>query len=139
MHLIKYNIDHDEFKISDGLNENAEFFTLTYESPITVSHNLAFEHISPLLWLRAGSIGDRIVSVPTCGWQVVEAYGVLIDLDKASAFSKDIKQMKTCKLAYIVTNDDRRFQAVARSLPEGVEPVRLYESYLNNFQFANGE
>ena len=130
---------NDEFKISDGLNENAEFFTLTYESPITVSHNLAFEHISPLLWLRAGSIGDRIVSVPTCGWQVVEAYGVLIDLDKASAFSKDIKQMKTCKLAYIVTNDDRRFQAVARSLPEGVEPVRLYESYLNNFQFANGE
>ena len=130
---------NDEFKISDGLNENAEFFTLTYESPITVSHNLAFEHISPLLWLRAGSIGDRIVSVPTCGWQVVEAYGVLIDLDKASAFSKDIKQMKTCKLAYIVTNDDRRFQAVARSLPEGVEPVRLYESYLNNFQFAIGE
>ena len=47
--------------------------------------------------------------------------------------------MKTCKLAYIVTNHDRRFQAVARSLPEGVEPVRLYESYLNNFQFANGE
>lgn len=130
---------NDEFKISDGLNENAEFFTLTYESPITVSHNLAFEHISPLLWLRAGSIGDRIVSVPACGWQVVKAYGVLIDLDKASAFSKDIKQIKTCKLAYIVTNDDRRFQAVARTLPEGVESVRLYESYLNNFQFANGE
>jgi adenine-specific DNA-methyltransferase len=38
-----------------------------------------------------------------------------------------------------VTNDDRRFQAVARSLPDSVEPVRLYESYLSNFQFANGD
>ena len=36
-------------------------------------------------------------------------------------------------------DDDRRFQAIARRLPEGVEPIRLYESYLTNFSFANGE
>ena len=35
--------------------------------------------------------------------------------------------------------DPRRFQAVARRLPVSVETVRLYESYLMNFQFANGE
>ena len=34
---------------------------------------------------------------------------------------------------------DRRFQAVTRRLPDSVEPVRLYESYLSNFQFSNGE
>jgi len=34
---------------------------------------------------------------------------------------------------------DRRFQAIAKRLPDGVEPVRLYESYLSNFSFANGE
>ena len=37
-----------------------------------------------------------------------------------------------------VTDDDRRFQAVARALPDGVEPVRLYESYLSNFRFSMG-
>jgi adenine-specific DNA-methyltransferase len=43
------------------------------------------------------------------------------------------------RIAFIVTDDDRRFQALARRLPDGVEPVRLYESYLTNFSFANGE
>ena len=43
------------------------------------------------------------------------------------------------RLAYVVTDDDRRFQSVARQLPEGVEVVRLYESYLSNFRFTGGE
>ena len=132
----KYNC---VFKISEGLAENVEFFTLSYETPISIGHNLAFERIAPLLWLRAGSKGEKIEHIPNARWAVVETYGVLFDLDKTNEFISRIKNNFTCKLAYIVTNDDRRFQAVARSLPEGVEPVRLYESYLNNFQFAIGE
>ena len=42
-------------------------------------------------------------------------------------------------MAFVVTDDDRRFQAVVRRLPEAVEPVRLYESYLSNFRFVSGE
>ena len=42
------------------------------------------------------------------------------------------------RIAYIVTDDDRRFQSVAQRLPDGVEAVRLYESYLTNFRFAMG-
>ena len=42
-------------------------------------------------------------------------------------------------VAYIVTDDERRFQSLARCLPQGVEAVRLYESYLTNFAFANGD
>jgi adenine-specific DNA-methyltransferase len=47
----------DEFPMADGFEENAEFFTLTYETPVAVSHNRAFERIAPLLWMRAGSEG----------------------------------------------------------------------------------
>jgi adenine-specific DNA-methyltransferase len=43
------------------------------------------------------------------------------------------------RIAYIVTDDERRFQALARRLPQGVEAIRLYESYLTNFSFANGD
>ena len=43
------------------------------------------------------------------------------------------------RIAYVVTNDDRRFQAVVRRLPDSIETARLYESYLSNFQFANGD
>lgn len=46
--------------MSDGFEENAEFFTLTYEAEKSVSHNLAFVRIAPLLWLRAGARGERI-------------------------------------------------------------------------------
>ena len=50
-----------------------------------------------------------------------------------------MSQASGLRVAYIVTDDDRRFQAIAKRLPDGVEPVRLYESYLSNFSFANGE
>lgn len=129
----------DEFPMADGFEENAEFFTLTYETPISVNHNLAFSRIAPLLWLRAGSRGKRIDKLPADGWAVVCAYGLLVDLDAATPFIKAVSKAKDLRVAYIVTDDDRRFQAIARRLPEGVEPVRLYESYLTNFSFANGE
>ncbi|EAA7626123.1 hypothetical protein R4R77_001634 [Citrobacter amalonaticus] len=54
----------DEFPMSDGFEENAEFFTLTYEAEKSVSHNLAFVRIAPLLWLRAGARGERIEKIP---------------------------------------------------------------------------
>lgn len=129
----------DEFPMSNGFEENAEFFSLTYETPISISHNLAFSKISPLLWLRAGSKGRRIEELPLQGWDIVETYGVLADLDKSQEFCARATENKDMKIAYIVTNDDRRFQSVARNLPKYVEPVRLYEAYLNNFQFTNGE
>ena len=129
----------DEFPISEGFNENAEFFTLTYEAREAVSHNLAFSRIAPLLWLRAGALGSRIDKLPSEGWSVVETYGVLIELDQANSFIKAIQKSKTIKVAYIVTDDDRRFQTISKRLPKGVEPVRLYESYITNFSFTNGE
>lgn len=128
----------DEFPISQGFPENAEFFTLTYETPIAISHNKAFERIAPLLWMRAGSKGKRINSIPKTGWEVAETYGILIDLDKSSQFCKEVGAKNEIKIAYIVTDDDRRFQSVTRHLPDTVEPVRLYESYLSNFRFSFG-
>jgi len=129
----------DEFPMADGFEENAEFFTLTYETPVSVSHNLAFARIAPLLWLRAGASGKRIDKLPSDGWAVADAYGLLTEVDKATPFIKAIKKADGLRIAYIVTDDDRRFQAIAKRLPDGVEPVRLYESYLTNFSFANGD
>ena len=43
----------DEVPFADGLDENVEFFTMTYEAPRPVAHNRAFEMIAPLLWLSS--------------------------------------------------------------------------------------
>lgn len=104
-----------------------------------MNHNRAFARIAPLLCLRAGSRRRRIDKLPEAGWDVVEAYGLLADVDCASPFIKAVGKARKLSIVYIVTDDDRRFQAISRRLPDGVEPVRLYESYLTNFSFANGE
>ena len=129
----------DEFPMADGFEENAEFFTLTYEAKSAVNHNLAYARIAPMLWLRAGAQGRRIDKLPPEGWSVADTYGLLTEVDQATQFVHAVSQVSGLRIAYIVTDDDRRFQAIAKRLPDGVEPVRLYESYLSNFSFANGE
>lgn len=128
----------DEFPMAEGFEENAEFFTLTHEAPVAVSHNLAFQRVAPLLWMRAGSEGRRIDDLPAQGWEVADTYGLLVDLDRATEFCAAAVAAEGLRVAYIVTDDDRRFQAVTRALPDTIEPVRLYESYLSNFRFAMG-
>jgi adenine-specific DNA-methyltransferase len=128
----------DEFPMADGFAENAEFFTLTYETPVAVGYNRAFERIAPLLWMRAGSQGRRIDRLPKAGFELAETYGLLTDVDKARAFLKAVREVETVRTVFLVTDDERRFQSIAQRLPDKVEPVRLYESYLTNFRFAMG-
>jgi len=127
----------DVFPMSDGLEENAEFFTLTYESPLRVSSNREFTKIAPLLWMRAGSRGRRIDDI-TAGWDVAETYGVIADLNQTEVFLKEVASKESVRLVYIVTDEDRLFESVVRELPEHVEPVRLYEAYLRNFEIETG-
>ena len=128
----------DEFPMAEGFRENAEFFTLTYESPVSVRHNLAFRRIAALLWMRAGSRGRRIDDIPANGWELADSYGLLADLDRSAEFCDAVAERNDIRTAYVVTDDDRRFQSVADRLPASVEPVRLYESYLTNFRFSIG-
>lgn len=129
----------DEFPMAEGFAESAEFFTLTYETPVAVSHHTAFARIAPLLWLRAGSRGRRIDKLPPDGWAVADAYGLLSRTDCSDPFMAAVRQAAGLRVAFIVTDDDQRFQSLAQDLPKGVEAVRLYESYLTNFAFANGD
>jgi adenine-specific DNA-methyltransferase len=124
--------------MSDGFLENAAFFTLTYEAPLSVRHDRAFARIAPILWMRAGSEGRIIGDLGERGWDVAEAYGVLANPDHAGAFLSRLSSAKGVRLAFIVTDDDGAFQIVCRDLPETVVPVRLYESYLSNFEINTG-
>lgn len=124
----------DEFPMADGFEENAAFFTLTYEAPRQVRRNRAFSRVAPMLWLKAGSRGRIISSLPERGWDVAQAYGVLEDMDHAPEFLAALEDDPQVGMAFIVTNSEVAFQSVARQLPEHTTAVRLYESYLHNFQ-----
>jgi adenine-specific DNA-methyltransferase len=127
----------DEFPMADGFEENVEFFTLTYEAPLRVASNREFAKIAPLLWMRAGSRGRRIDDISE-GWSVADAYGVLADLDHTEDFLNAVAANDAVAMAYIVTDEDRLFESVAQELPNRVEPVRLYEAYLRNFEIESG-
>jgi adenine-specific DNA-methyltransferase len=128
----------DEFRMAEGFEENVESFTLTYEAPLRVTSNREFEKIAPLLWMRAGSRGRRI-DVISEGWDVADVYGVIADLDQTEGFLKKVAAGGDhIAVAFIVTDEDRLFESVARELPQHVEPVRLYEAYLRNFEIESG-
>ncbi len=121
----------------DAVPANIEFFTLTYEAPLRVASHREFPRIAPLLWLRAGARGSRIDDV-SVGWAVSQAYGVLADLDCVDNFVHAMSEQPQASTAFIVTDEDRLFESVVKELPDHVAPVRLYESYLRNFEFAAG-
>jgi adenine-specific DNA-methyltransferase len=116
--------------IADGLDENVEFFELTYLDPEDVEISAAFEGVAPLLWLRAGGRGEMIEHDAPY-YAVMDTYGVLFDPDRwrkfVSALHDDVKTV------FIVTDSPSIFAAIASELPAGVEAVRLYENYLSTF------
>lgn len=120
----------DDFPMADGFKENAAFFTLTYESPWRVSTDRAFAAIAPMLWLRAGAKG-RCIEHFSDGWAVVEAYGIVKDLDRSTDFIAALQAQDDVRVAFIVTDDEGRYQQIANEIP-GIETVRLYEDYLRN-------
>ncbi len=68
---------------------------MTYETPVAVNYQTAFARIAPLLWLRAGSVGRRIEKVPPAGWEVVDTYGLLVELDKTRDYLKAARKTKS--------------------------------------------
>lgn len=127
----------DEFPMAEGFEENVEFFTLTYENPALVELDMAYERIAPLLWMRAGAQG-RIISERHDDFDVTVTYAVLFSVDAAKPFLQEVAANDGLRIAYIVTDDSTQFQAIAGQLPDGVESVRLYESYLRTFEINNG-
>ena len=123
----------DEFPMSEGFEENAAFFTLTYEAPLSVRHDRAFTKVAPMLWLRAGSRGRIIEDLGEEGWDVAEAYGVLKNMDQLSDFVARVGEVETVETVFVVTDSDAAFQMTCRDLPSRVTPIRLYKSYLHNF------
>lgn len=123
----------DEFPMSDGFDENVEFFTLTYLNQNIVELDLAFSSIAPLLWMRAGSQGRRIEQ-RNDSYEIADTYAVLFDVDASGAFLKAIDEEPDLRVAYIVTDDEPQFQSIGSQIPEGIETLRLYESYIRTFK-----
>ncbi len=79
--------------MSDGMEENVEFFQLSYEDPNLVSLGRKFHAIAPLLWLKAGAVGVCIEKAEG-KWAIPDDafYGVLFDADEWRPFADAISR-----------------------------------------------
>ncbi|MFF1818104.1 site-specific DNA-methyltransferase [Kribbella sp. NPDC058245] len=126
----------DEFPMSEGFEENAEFFSLTYEDPDLISLGRKFEAVAPLLWLKAGGYG-AIIGKAVKDWTLPDGaiYGVLFDTDQWREFvDAIIKREYSVRHAYVVTDSDAAFQHILSELPAGVASTQLYSDYLRTFE-----
>jgi len=122
---------------SDGLAANVEFLDLTYLDPGMVRRGREFQAIAPLLWLRAGAVGERIDTIPETGWVLTPSYGILFDLDGLAQFATAVADAALANavpsLLFVVTDSETEYQHAVERLPVGIETVQLYEDYLSNF------
>jgi adenine-specific DNA-methyltransferase len=123
----------DQFPMSDGFEQNAEFFELTYEDVELVRLNMKFHAIAPFLWMKVGSQGRRI-DEPTGTFDISDTYAVLFNVDAALDFLKASTKASTLRTAFIITDDEKQFQMIADELPHRVEAVRLYDSYISTLR-----
>ena len=126
----------DELPMADGFEENAEFFTLSYEDPTLVSLGRRFEAIAPLLWLRAGARGERVSEVAADGWSVPAGacYGVLFDTSTWGGFVAAAARRDDLTHAFIVTDSLVEYQQIVARLDPTLPTTRLYADYLRSFE-----
>lgn len=125
----------DEGPMADGLNQNVEFFELTYEDPDLVSLGRKFQAVAPLLWIKAGGAGPRIEE-PDDKWVLPEGgrYGVLFDTDAWRDFADAVVVHEGVTHAFIVTDSESTFQQIMSELPTNVVATQLYADYLRTFE-----
>lgn len=128
----------DEFPMSDGFEENAVFYDLTYIEPSVLKANLAFDEIAPLLWMRAGSVGPVItlggMDPDDATYEVTDTYGVLFNYAYAPEFVEECKA-KDVGHIFIVTDVDRQYRDMCAEFKDR-DVKQLYKSYLRSFEIG---
>ena len=128
----------DEFPMADGFEENVEFFTLTYEAPLRVASQPRVRQD------RAAALDAGRLARPAHR-RHLDGLGRRRRVRRARRPRPHRglpqgrrRRTTTSRSRYIVTDEDRLFESVAQELPDHVEPVRLYEAYLRNFEIESG-
>ncbi len=130
----------DEFPMREGFDENAEFLTLTYQDHLATALLRNFKEIAPLLWLRAGAVGDCIADFT--GSNIIgKKYAILADFDELTQFANEISSAENVTHVFCLTGEDRLFESAVACLRRDLVILRVPEILLqnseNNSRLAN--
>jgi adenine-specific DNA-methyltransferase len=124
--------------IAEGLPANVEFYRLAYLDPAEVEFGLRYPDIEPLLWLRAGGIGEREALDPTAplGIPALSPYAVVFDPAGLPDLVGALSERDDITHVFIVADSPESFAQMASDLPREMAKVRLYRDYLETLRGA---
>jgi adenine-specific DNA-methyltransferase len=127
---------------SGGFPENVEFFRLQYLDAAEIEFGLRFSELHPLLWLRAGGIGEREDLDPTkpLGLPQRSPYAVLFKPSGLPELLASLPGRPDINTVFIAADSADSFAALAAQIeaesPEHIDTVRLYREYLETLRGA---
>jgi adenine-specific DNA-methyltransferase len=126
----------DEFPMSEGFEENVEFFRLDFLDPDEVARGDAFKAILPIMWMVAGCQGEREDSKGSTPWFMPKKspFAVLIQEKQFQKFRDKLKEREDVEWIFLITDSEETFGQMRRALGRKYECVQLYKNYLDNFR-----
>ena len=122
--------------MSEGFAANVEYFKLGFLDKNSVSLGQQFHEILPLLWLKAGAVGERPeidgMDLPDMLILPQNSFAILLDEDCYGKFSETLLDADKIETVYFVTNSEEAF----REMSDGIvatHTYQLYRDYIDNF------
>lgn len=122
--------------LSEGFDENLEYFRIDFLDPDEVARGDAFKAIVPILWMVAGCRGEREESKGSTPWFLPKhsPFAVLIQEKQFRVFREKLVERKDIEWVFLITDSEENFGQMRRMLGCKYECVQLYKSYLENFR-----
>ena len=122
--------------MSEGLPANVEYFKLGFLDRDSVSLGQQFAEILPLLWLKAGAVGERPEldgeELPSMLVLPQNSFAVLLDEDHYGEFTEALLEADNIGTVYFVTNSEDAFREMSDGI--GIKlTYQLYRDYIDNF------
>jgi len=120
--------------MSEGFKANAAYFKLGFLDKRAVSKGKQLKELLPLLWLKAGSIGE-------CPSGISEDYSffpnnkmaVLVNESLYPRFKDELSHYSDIEVVYIITDSQSAYLNMIQDL-KGLKTYQLYRDYLENFR-----
>lgn len=125
-----------DMPLSDGFKANAVFFKLGFLDKNAVALGRQFKELIPVLWMKAGAIGEcPVVEEDNPGMLVLpkNKFAVLADERRYLEFVEELDKYPEIETVYIVTDSERAYRDMI-SFMDGKNTYQLYRDYLDNFR-----
>ena len=137
--MIEFNYEKIPMRI--GFKTNVEYFKLSFLDKTSVSLGQQFENLLPVIWLKAGGIGQcpTLESAPLPQMLIYPSNHMAILLDEVAfpIFEAQVNSLDNIKTVFIITDSDAGFKNMISSFSTK-QCYQLYRDYLDNFRINIG-